>query len=563
MKKTSITKNRESQTAHLQRNVKRSVIAIIAGIVALILSIAANSWLSSVATEQTETTMFLNQYRLGSKALTYAVQAYAVTTDQTYYDDYMRELNENKNREKAKEGLEKNDITSEEWSTLNSIDDMSNELVPLEEEAMNYAGNGDAQKAISYVYGEEYKNTISQINSKTDEMIDNIQIRLNRKKHMIKVLQLIIELALLCAFAFVVLQIMKTIKFAKEELLTPILKVSEQMGALAEGNFHTALELQEDDTEVGRMTTAINTLKGNLIGIIAEISHVLEQMGQGNYKIQLEQNYVGEFIAIKESFIKICREISETLLTIREVSEQINSGSEQLSKAAEDLAEGCTIQAGEVGDFASRVAEISKQLEDNAEDASESVKIASAAGSSLSVGNTKMMELKNAISEISKCSEEISTIINTIDDIASQTNLLSLNAAIEAARAGEAGKGFAVVAEQVKNLAEASAKAAGETTKLIETTVQAVNKGIMIADETAQNMDEVMQGAELATNKMGQMSVILTKNVETMHQLSQNIAQISEVVDNNSATSQETAAVSQEQTVQVETMVQMLDKFVI
>lgn len=563
MKRNSITSGSKGQAAHLQTNVKRSSIAIIAGIISLVLSIAANIWLSSVATEQTETTMLLNQYRLGSKALTSAVQAYAVTTEQTFYDDYQRELNEDKNRDKAKEGLRKNDITSEEWETLNAIDDMSNGLVPLEEEAMNYASNGDAEKAISYVYSEEYKDTISQINSKTDQVINEIQERLDRKKSTIQVIQLIIELSLLCAFAFVVVQVMRTIKFAREELLNPILKVSDQMTALAEGNFHTALDMQADDSEVGRMVTAITTLKENLIGIIAEISHVLEQMGHGNYKIQLDQNYVGEFVAIKDSFIKICREISETLLTIREVSTQINSGSEQLSQAAEDLAESCTIQAGEVGDFTARVAEITKQLEDNAEGANESVQIASAAGSTLSIGNAKMTELKDAISEISKCSEEISTIINTIDDIASQTNLLSLNAAIEAARAGEAGKGFAVVADQVKNLAEASAKAAGETTKLIETTVQAVNKGIMIADETARNMDEVMQGAELATNKMGQMSVILTENVETMHQLNQNIAQISQVVDNNSATSQETAAVSQEQTVQVETMVQMLDKFVI
>ena len=132
MKRTSITSGGESQAAHLQRNVKRSAIAIVAGIISLVLSIAANSWLSSVAAEQTETTMLLNQYRLGSKALTNAVQAYAVTTDQSYYDDYQKELNEDKNREKAKEGLQKNDITSEEMATLNAIDDMSNQLVPLE-----------------------------------------------------------------------------------------------------------------------------------------------------------------------------------------------------------------------------------------------------------------------------------------------------------------------------------------------------------------------------------------------------------------------------------------------
>lgn len=563
MKESIITQDKDSQSAHLQNNVKHSTLAVALGVISLLLSLIVNSWLSAVATEQNETTMFLSQYRLGSKALTYAVQAYAVTMEQKYYDDYMKELNEDKNRDKAREGLKKNDITTEEWTMFDSIANLSNGLVPLEEEAMKYAGNGDTQKAISYVFGQEYEDTISQINTKTDQMISDIQSRLSNKKHMIQVIQLFVELIFLCAFAFVVLQIMKIIKFARDELLKPIIQVSDQMTTLAEGNFHAELNLQEDNTEVGRMVTAIATMKTNLVGMIQEISQVLEQMGHGNYKIQLEQKYAGEFVQIKNSFLKICKEMSATLLTIRTVSVQIDSGSEQLSKAAEDLAEGCTIQAGEVSEFASHIKEMSLRMEESAEEANQSVKIASAAGSTLTIGNQKMQQLKEAISEINKCSEEISTIINTINDIASQTNLLSLNAAIEAARAGEAGKGFAVVAEQVKNLAEASSKAAGETTKLIETTVQAVDRGIIIADETAQNMEEVMQGAQLATNKMGQMAAILKENVEIMHQLDQNIAQVSEVVDNNSATSEETAAVSQEQTAQVETMVQMLEKFII
>ena len=146
-------------------------------------------------------------------------------------------------------------------------------------------------------------------------------------------------------------------------------------------------------------------------------------------------------------------------------------------------------------------------MERNVKKAQESVDIASQAGATLTQGNAKMQELKKAIGEISRCSEQIGTIIGTIEDIASQTNLLSLNAAIEAARAGEAGKGFAVVADQVKSLAEESARAAGQTTKLIETAIAAVDSGIAIADATAANMDEVMVGASAATETMSQIAV--------------------------------------------------------
>ena len=200
-------------------------------------------------------------------------------------------------------------------------------------------------------------------------------------------------------------------------------------------------------------------------------------------------------------------------------------------------------------------------MENNVKKAQESVDIASRAGVTLSQGNAKMQELKTAIGEISRCSEQIGTIIGTIEDIASQTNLLSLNAAIEAARAGEAGKGFAVVAEQVKSLAEESGKAAGKTTKLIETAIAAVDSGIAIADEAAANMDEVMIGASAATETMSQISVMLQNDVEHMQKVRANLQQVSAVVDNNSATSQETAAVSEEQKAQVEAMVELMDRF--
>ena len=552
---------KQSQSYQLRKIIKQSAISVIVGALMLLMSVSTMFLMTHVTDEELETTTLLNQYRLGSKALTYAVQTYAVTGKQQYYDDYMRELNEDKNRDNAWAGLKKNNIKSSEWALMNQIAELSNGLVPLEEEALKLAGQGNTEEAMSYVFGDEYENTTQEISALTDDAINQIQTRVSKSKRNLRVFQIIIELLYISSFLYLVLQIRKIVKFSEKELLEPIVKVSEQMILLSEGQFHTELSLEEDESEVGKMVAAISLMKQNIIGMILEISGILEQMGNGDYCFEMQQNYVGEFGLIKESFIKISGKMRETLNTIREVSQQIDCGSEQLACAAVDLAEGSTEQAGKVSDLVTLMDDMYKSMANSAREAASTVELSTHAGKVLVTGNAKMQELKEAISEISKCSEEIDEIISTIEAIASETNLLSLNASIEAARAGEAGKGFAIVANQVKNLADESAKAAGETTKLIERTVLAVEKGITIADETAENMDEVMKGAKEATEKMEQTSRTLESDVRNMQRINENIVRVSEIVDNNSATSQETAAVSEEQKAQVESMVGLVDKF--
>ncbi len=559
----SATLGKNSQELHLRMIVKRSIIALALGGALLVASIIINFYAILVEEDRLETAQFLNQYRLGSKALTYAVQAYAVTGSEEYYNNYMKELNEDKNRDIAWAGLKKNDITQKEWDEMEQIAELSDALVPLEEDAMKAVAAGDQEQAVSYVFGERYEKDIATINSQTDEAINRIQDRLDKKKNVLVVVQIVVELLFLFSFLYVMRQIIISIKFSREELLVPIKKVSAQMVALSEGDLHEEFDMEEDDSEVGIMVAAIHFMKDNLVKIIGEITEVLEQMGNGNYEVNLKQNYVGDFSVIKDSFYKISQEIRHTLRNLREMSEQIKSGSLQLAEAATNLADSSTIQATTISDLTTLSESLYSDMDKNSGDAIECVEIASQAGRTLSVGNEKMQELKEAINEIKKCSEEISAIIGAIEDIATQTNLLSLNAAIEAARAGEAGKGFAVVAEQVKNLAEESAKSAKDTTRLIETTVAAVEKGNLIADETAENMNEVMEGAQLATEKMKQISDLLNQNVQYMKKIDSDLEHISGAVDDNAATSEETAAISQEQNEQVEHMVTLMDRFVI
>lgn len=560
-KKENGVSEKKSQAAQLKRLVKQALLSVALGIVLLVGFILFNMGLSAIRNQQLNTIIALNQYRIASKTLTYDIQSYAVTGDQKYYDGYMKELNEDKNREDALAMLEKCSLKKSEWASLNQIAEMSNQLVPLEEKAIAHVQAGDLAAAQACVFSAEYGNSVDKITQQTDETILTILMRKDDVQTILKVLQYIFEFLFALSFLYVVREFIKTIRFSQTELLEPIIKVSKQMEVLAGGEFHVDLDLEEDESEVGRMVRAIAFMKENLLGMIREITQTLEMMGDGNYRIEIRQEYVGEFISIKDSLVQIAEKMRETLKTIRGVSVQIDSGSEQLAYAAQDLAENCTLQAAQISELMTTFDAMTRSMEENAREAEASASMASSAGVTLAKGNEKLQELKGAIQEIGRCSEQISTIIGAIEDIASQTNLLALNAAIEAARAGEAGKGFAVVAEQVKNLANESANAAGRTTELIETTISVMDKSISIAEETETNMNQVMSDAKEATEKMGQIEQILKRDTVRMQELNQNVMQVSSAVDNNSATSEETAAVSTEQKSQVETMVEMMDKF--
>lgn len=559
MKEEPVYKN--GQAAQLNKIVKDTYRVVGVGVILLILFTAINIIVSVANADQLESVLFLNQYRMGSKTLTSEVQSYAVTGKSIYCDNYYKELEVDKNRDVAIAGLHKNDITEEELKGFDEIAAMSNELVPLEVEAIEKASQGDLIGAMSLVFGDEYETTVQKINAYTDECIEKIQNRISKKQSVLLIIMFMSEILFVLSFIYIVKKVADAIRFSKKELLIPIVKVSDQMTELAKGSFAKEMDMQPDESEVGKMVEAIIFMKQNFSSMIHEISDVLDQMGSGNYHVEVTQEYVGEFVKIKDSLIKIVADMKQVLQTIKDTATEVDGGSEQLSKAAMDLADGCTIQSTKVTEVVEMVRKMASSMEEKAQDAQDTVMISSQAGELLMSGNQKMQDLKVAITEISKCSEEISTIIATIEDISSQTNLLSLNASIEAARAGEAGRGFAVVAEQVKKLAEESAQAAGETTVLIEKTVETVEKGIAIADETVRNMEEVMVGAKASTEKMAQMAEELREEANNMYIINENVSAVAEIVDNNSATSQETAAVSEEQTAQVATMVQMLSQF--
>jgi methyl-accepting chemotaxis protein len=550
-----------SQEKRLKSLVRQGELAIVIGVVLLILFTISSIYSQSINSAQVDAALALNQYRLGSKALTYAVQSYAVSGDSKYYDDYMNELNVDQNRDKALETLEGLDIKESEWDMINQIAELSNGLVPLEEAAMDSVAAGNLEAAVDSVFSEQYENTIVTINDTTETLVDTVVDRYSRQQSVARFFQYLMEVLFIISLGLILTSFIKIVKFASHELIRPIKLVSVEMETLAKGEFDSELTLKPDDSEVGKMIGAIAFMKKNMRNMVTEISDVLEGMGGGNFNVELKQEYVGKFSDIKDSINKIQSEMRSTLQTIRDASNMIDSGAEQLSNAAQELASGCTDQESEVSNLVGLFDGVAVNMQQNVTESNKSVQMTDHAVETMEETNHRMQELKEAIAEINKCSEQINTIIGDIDDIASQTNLLALNAAIEAARAGEAGKGFAVVAEQVKKLAQESSEAAGRTTKLIETTVEAVEKGNRIANATEANMTEVTAGVRDAAAKMREIADKLGGDVSSINQVKENLTHVSSVVESNSATSEETSAISQEQRGQVETMVNMMNKF--
>ena len=267
---------KNSQAARLEKIIKQTRFSLILGGILLVLLIVANVGYVSITLEEFESSMSLNQYRMGSKALTAAVQSYAVTGDVQYYDAYMEELNVDKNRDTAWEVLQSNDIKADEWAALEEIAGLSNGLVPLEKDAMAAVAAGNTQEAVEFVFGSEYAKTIQRINDLTDNTIDKIIDRLEAKKTRFLLLEVICVVVFVAAFIRLTFNSVKAIRFSERELLVPIVKVSGQMTALANGNFDAELDLEKDDSEVGNMVASIDFMKNNMAGMLKEMKRAAD-----------------------------------------------------------------------------------------------------------------------------------------------------------------------------------------------------------------------------------------------------------------------------------------------
>ena len=348
--------------------------------------------------------------------------------------------------------------------------------------------------------------------------------------------------------------------YVLRSIVAPIQTITESSRGLSEGKLDFHIDVSSQN-ELGVLAESLNTSVQNLKLYITDISQVLEEIAGGNLGKESDIAYIGDFVQIQTSIGLISEKLSQTMEQINTSANQVDSGANQVAVGAQSLAQGATEQASEVDNLLQMIEQVTVQINSNAQNAAATNQEADLVGEKITVCNTQMQEMTEAMNQISSCSGEIQHIIKTIDDIAFQTNILALNAAVEAARAGTAGKGFAVVADEVRNLAAKSADAVKDTTELIEKTLRVVESGSRLTGLTKDSLYSVVEGAENVTRNIKAISSASTEQQLAINTIRDSIEQISTVVQSNSATSEESAAASEELASQAQVLKGLIGNF--
>lgn len=435
-------------------------------------------------------------------------------------------------------------------------DDEYNEIAKAIDNLKIYRSNVEDFHAISQLQQEEIAKMDEEIHNtiksaeKTHDDVKAIIDKVQKKAHdnFDFVIMLIISVAIIILIAGLTVSYILT-----KAIVSPVMKVVDFAEDLQEGNLDNSLA--EGSDEMGQMGTALN----KMLQTLRNRANIAGEIADGN--LQLDVNISSEKDKLGIAFRDMIANLNDIVGSIIEATSQVSSGSEQVSSAAQSLSQGATEQAASLEEITSSMHEMGSQTSTNAENASQANQLAGEAAKAAKNGQEKMNKMSISMEQINANSEKTQKVVKTIDDIAFQTNLLALNAAVEAARAGVHGKGFAVVAEEVRNLAARSAKAAAETSELIEMSNKEIQGGVEISKQTGEALTEISENVSKTNDLVGEIAAASNEQAQGIKQVNQGLSQVDQVTQQNTANAEETASSSEEMSSQANMLQQLVGKF--